>query len=203
LAFVGGGIFDRCPTREETSMLDRQVAWNLLCEWTESDALRRHALGVETAMRAMAQKYGQDAELWGLTGLLHDFDYERYPQAPDHPTKGGELLLASGYPEEMVTAILGHAEYTGVRRETLLAKSLFACDELTGFLFACAYVQPDKKIASVRPESAKKKLKDKSFARGVNREDILNGVQDLGLDLLEHITFVRDALAGKAEELGL
>lgn len=181
----------------------RGDAWALLCEWTQSEALRRHALGVEAAMRAMATKYAGDPDLWGITGLLHDFDYERYPQAPDHPTKGAEVLRASGYPEEMVTAILGHASYTGVARETPLARALFACDELTGFLFACAFVQPDKKMAAVRPESAKKKLKDKSFARGVNRDDIAQGVGDLGLDLLEHIAFVRDALAEKAEELGL
>jgi putative nucleotidyltransferase with HDIG domain len=184
-------------------MPSREEAWALLCEWTQSEALRRHALGVETAMRALAEKYGADADHWGLTGLLHDFDYERYPQAPDHPTKGIEVLRGLGYPEDMLTAILGHAEYTGVPRETPMAKALFACDELTGFLFACAYVQPDKRIASVKPESAKKKLKDKSFARGVNREDIVKGTEDLGLDLLAHITFVRDALAANAEELGL
>ena len=181
----------------------REGAWALLCEWTQSEALRRHALGVEAAMRAMAAKYAGDPDLWGITGLLHDFDYERYPQAPEHAAKGAEVLRSLGYPEEMVTAILGHASYTGVARETVLAKSLFACDELTGFLFACAYVQPDKKVAAVRPESAKKKLKDKSFARGVNRDDISQGVSDLGLDLLEHITFVRDALAARAEDLGL
>jgi putative nucleotidyltransferase with HDIG domain len=184
-------------------MPSREEAWTLLCEWTQSEALRRHALGVETAMRAMATKYGADEDHWGLTGLLHDFDYERYPQAPDHPTKGTEVLRGLGYPEDMLTAILGHAEYTGVPRETPMAKALFACDELTGFLFACAYVQPDKRIASVKPESAKKKLKDKSFARGVNREDIVRGTGDLGLDLLAHITFVRDALAANAEALGL
>jgi putative nucleotidyltransferase with HDIG domain len=184
-------------------MPSREEAWALLCEWTQSEALRRHALGVETAMRAMAEKCGADADQWGLTGLLHDFDYERYPQAPDHPTKGTEVLRGLGYPEDMLTAILGHAEYTGVPRETPMAKALFACDELTGFLFACAYVQPDRRIASVKPESAKKKLKDKSFARGVNREDIVKGTEDLGLDLLAHITFVRDALAANAEALGL
>ena len=184
-------------------MPSREEAWALLCEWTQSEALRRHALGVETAMRAMAAKYGADPDHWGLTGLLHDFDYERYPQAPDHPTKGTEVLRGLGYPEDMLTAILGHAEYTGVPRETPLAKALFACDELTGFLFACAYVQPDKKVASVKPESAKKKLKDKSFARGVNREDIVKGTEDLGLDLLAHITFVRDALAANGGALGL
>lgn len=181
----------------------REDAWKLLCEWTQSEALRRHALGVEAAMRAMAESGGQDVELYGLTGLLHDFDYERFPQAPDHPVKGSEVLRGLGYPEEMVVAILGHASYTGVPRETLLAKGLFACDELVGFLFACAYVQPDKKIASVKPESARKKLKDKSFARGVNRSDIMQGASELGVELDAHIRFVREALVSRADELGL
>lgn len=184
-------------------MPNRQEAWALLCEWTQSEALRKHALGVEAAMRAMAGKYGGDVEMWGLTGLLHDFDYERFPTVPEHATKGAEVLRERGYPEELVTAILGHASYTGVRREAVMAKALFACDELVGFLFACAYVQPDKKIASVKPESAKKKLKDKSFARGVNREEVIQGAQELGVDLLEHIAFVRGALAGSAGALGL
>jgi putative nucleotidyltransferase with HDIG domain len=184
-------------------MPNREDAWRLLCEWTQSEALRRHALGVETVMRALARRSGEDEELWGLTGLLHDFDYERYPQAPDHPTKGSEVLRGEGYPEVMIEAILGHADYTGVARVTPLAKALFASDELTGFLFACAYVQPDRRIASVKPESAKKKLKDKSFARGVNRDDIRKGAEEMGVDLLEHIIFVRDALAESAERLGL
>ncbi len=186
-----------------SSLPSREDAWKLLCEWTQSEALRRHALGVEAAMRAMAESSGQDIELYGLTGLLHDFDYERFPQAPDHPVKGSEVLRGLGYPEEMVTAILGHASYTGVPRETHLAKSLFACDELVGFLFACAYVQPDRKIASVKPESARKKLKDKSFARGVNRGDIIQGASELGAELDAHIRFVREALVSRAEELGL
>jgi putative nucleotidyltransferase with HDIG domain len=184
-------------------MPTRQEAWALLCEWTQSEALRKHALGVEAAMRAMAGKHGGDVEMWGLSGLLHDFDYERYPTVPEHATKGAEVLREKGYPEEVTTAILGHASYTGVRRESVMAKALFACDELVGFLFACAYVQPDKKIASVKPESAKKKLKDKSFARGVNREEVIQGAQELGVDLLEHIAFVRSALAGSADALGL
>lgn len=181
----------------------REEAWSLLCQWTASEALRRHALGVEVAMRAMARREGADEALWALTGLLHDFDYERYPEAPDHPTKGAEVLRGLGYPEEVVLAILGHAPYTGVPRETPLARALFACDELVGFLFACAYVQPDRKIAAVKPESAKKKLKDKSFARGVNREDIRLGCEEMGVDPLAHITFVRDALAAEADRLGL
>ncbi len=180
---------------------NREDSWNLLCEWTLSEALRKHALGVEAALRAMARAAGADEELYGQTGLLHDFDYERYPQIPDHPVKGAAVLRELGYPEEMVLAILGHAEHTETPRETHLAKSLFACDELTGFLFACAYVQPDRRIASVKPESAKKKLKDKSFARGVSREDILKGCEELGVDLLDHIRFVKGAL--EASPLGL
>jgi len=181
---------------------DREVAWRLLCEWTQSEALRRHALGVETALKAIARREGSDEALYGLTGLLHDFDYERYPEAPDHATKGAEVLRTLGYPEELVVAVLGHADYTGVPRTTHLAKALFACDELVGFLFACAYVQPDRKIASVRPERVVKKLRDKAFARGVNREDIVRGCEELGVELLPHITFVRDALAAEAESLG-
>lgn len=184
-------------------MPSREDAWALLCEWTQSEALRKHALGVEAAMRAMAAKYGGDAEAWGLAGLLHDFDYERYPTAPEHAAKGAEVLREKGYPEEMVLAVLAHASYTGVPRETPMAKALFACDELVGFLFACAYVQPDRKIASVKPESAKKKLKDKSFARGVNREEVVQGAQELGVELLEDIAFVRDALVQRADALGL
>lgn len=184
-------------------MPDREEAWKLLCEWTQSEALRRHALGVETAMRAMAEAQGQDADLWGLAGLLHDFDYERYPTVPEHATKGSEVLRERGYPEEVVRAILGHAPYTGVPRDSAMARALFGCDELVGFLFACAYVQPDRRIASVKAESAKKKLKDKSFARGVNREEVLQGARELGVDLLEHVAFVRDAMARNAGPLGL
>ncbi len=183
-------------------MTDREEAWELLSEWTKSEALRRHALGVETAMRALAAKYGGNREEWGITGLLHDFDYERFPEAPDHPMKGAEVLRGREYPEEMVQAVLGHASYTGVKRESTMAKALFACDELTGFLFACAYVQPDRKIASVKISSALKKLKSKSFARGVDRDDIRTGAEELGVELPEHIAFVRDALAADAERLG-
>ena len=183
------------PTRDE--------AWKLLCEWTQSEALRRHALAVEACMRAMARDRGADEELWGMTGLIHDFDYERFPQAPDHPVKGAEVLRGLGYPEELVRAALGHATYTAVPRDTEMARALFACDELAGFLFACAFVQPDRRIASVRPESVRKKLKDKGFARSVNREDIALGCQELGVDLLEHIAFCKAALETRAEELGL
>jgi predicted hydrolase (HD superfamily) len=154
-------------------------------------------------MRALAAARGADEERWGLAGLLHDFDYERYPQIPDHPLKGADVLRGLGYGEDIVRAVLGHASHTGVPRDSEMARALFACDELTGFLFACAYVQPDHKIASVKPESAKKKLKDKGFARSVSREDIALGGEELGVDLLEHIAFCKCALVEKAQDLGL
>jgi len=182
---------------------EREEAWKLLCEWTQSEPLRRHALGVEAALRAVARREGADEALYGLTGLLHDFDYERYPGAPDHASKGAEVLRALGYPEELVVAVLGHADYTGVPRTTHLAKALFACDELVGFLFACAYVQPDRKIGSVKPERSVKKLKDKAFARGVSRDDIARGCEELGVEILAHVSFLRDALAAEADRLGL
>lgn len=184
-------------------MLNRDDAWELLCEYTESDSLRRHALGVETAMRALAERFGEDADLWGITGLLHDFDYEKYPTAEEHPYRGVEIMRSRGYPEEMLTAILGHAEYTGVSRETLLAKSLFAVDELVGFIFAVTYVRPSKAVRDVSPKSVKKKLKQKSFAASVNRDDISNGIAELGVDPTEHFQFVIDALTRNADVLGL
>jgi len=184
-------------------MLDRQQAWELLCEYTHSPSLRKHALGVEAAMRAMSSKYGGDPDLWGITGLLHDFDYEKYPTATEHPYRGVELLWELGYPEELLTAIMGHAEYTGVARETFLAKSLFAVDELVGFIFAVTYVRPSKAIREVVPRSVRKKLKQKSFAASVSREDIARGIADLELDENEHYQFVIDALGTIAEELGL
>lgn len=184
-------------------MPTRSEAWNLLCEWIPSEGLRRHALGVEACMREMARARGGDEELWGMAGLLHDFDYERYPGPPDHASKGAEVLRGLGYPEELVRAVLGHADYTGVPRDTEMARALFACDELTGFLFACAYVQPDRRIASVRPESVRKKMKDKGFARAVSREDILRGCEELGVDLMEHIARCKGALESRASDLGL
>lgn len=168
----------------------RDEAWNLVCEWTASESLRKHMLAVEAAMRGQAKRANADAHLWGLTGLLHDFDYERFPDPPDHPLKGAEVLRAEGYPEEMVTAILGHADYSGVPREMPLARTLFAVDELSGFLIAVAYVRPDKSLASVEVASVKKKLKDKAFARAVSREDIARGAAELGLDLDTHIANV-------------
>ena len=169
----------------------RDEAWNLVCEWTASESLRRHMLAVEAAMRGQARRAtSTDEHLWGLTGLLHDFDYERFPDPPDHPQKGAEVLRALGYPEEMVTAILGHADYSGVPRETPLARALFAVDELSGFLIAVAQVRPDKSLASVEVASVKKKLKDKAFARAVSRDDIARGAAELGLDLDTHIANV-------------
>lgn len=183
------------PTREE--------ALSLLYEYTKSDSLRRHALGVEQVMRKMAEKYNGDLDEWGLTGLLHDFDYERYPTMEEHPYKGNEILKNNGYPDSICTAIMGHATYTGVPRETDMAKSLFSVDELTGFIFAVTYVRPSKSIFEVKPKSVKKKLKQKSFAASVLREDIYQSMEELNVDMTEHIQFVIDALKEKADELGL
>ncbi|MGA1861308.1 HDIG domain-containing protein [Deferribacter thermophilus] len=183
--------------------ISREEAYKLLTEYTKSDSLIKHALAVETAMRAYAEKFGEDVEKWGVVGLLHDFDYEKYPSENEHPYKGAEILKEKGYPEDIIEAILGHADYTGVERKTLMAKTLFAVDELSGFLLACAYVRPDKKIANVKVKSVKKKLKDKSFARGVNREDIYKGVEELGVDLDEHIAFLIEALSKNADILGV
>jgi putative nucleotidyltransferase with HDIG domain len=183
--------------------MTRQEAWDLMTEWTQNDALRRHMLGVEAAMRWYARKHGEDEESWAVTGLLHDFDYEKYPSAPDHPLKGAEVLRAKGCPEDIVRAILGHAAWGGVTRDTLMAKVLFAVDELVGFLFACAYVQPSKSIADVKVSSVKKKLKDKGFARAVNRDEIRQGMEELGANPDEHIGGVIEALKGAAPSLGL
>ena len=181
----------------------RKDAIELLHEYTKTDSLRRHALGVEQAMRKMAEKYHGDPNEWGITGLMHDFDYEMYQTMEEHPYKGNEILKSKGYPDSITQAIMGHATYTGVARETDMAKSLFAVDELTGFIFAVTYVRPSKSIFEVKPRSVKKKLKQKSFAASVVREDIFLSVDELGLDLTEHVQFVIDALSEKAEELGL
>ena len=182
---------------------DRSEAIKLLHEYTKTDSLRRHALGVEQAMRKMANKYDGDPDEWGLTGLMHDFDYEMYPTTEDHPYRGNEILVEKGYPESITNAIMGHATYTGVPRDTKMAKSLFSVDELTGFIFAVTYVRPSKSILEVKPKSVKKKLKQKSFAASVIREDIFQSIEELGVDLTEHIQFVIDALSEKAEKLGL
>jgi putative nucleotidyltransferase with HDIG domain len=189
-------------------MPNREDAWKLLCEYTASESLRKHALAVEACVRAYARKNGVDEELWGIAALLHDFDYERWPNAEHHPTQehpyeGSKILREHGYPEEMIRAILGHADYTNVARVSALDHTLFACDELAGFLTACALVKPSKKIAEVETASVKKKLKDKAFARGVNRQDVYKGAEELGVPLEEHISFCIEAMKGAAESLGL
>jgi putative nucleotidyltransferase with HDIG domain len=186
---------DRTPSRDE--------AWELLCRYTEKEGLRKHALAVEAAMRHYARLFGEDEELWGLTGLLHDFDYERWPDPENHPYRGNEILTAEDYPEVMRTAILGHAPYTGVPRETRLAKALYACDELAGFVVAVALIKPSKSLADVDLSSVKKRLKEKAFARGVHREDVYNGADEIGLPLDEHIENVITALRAASGRLGM
>ncbi|HLL77363.1 MAG TPA: HD domain-containing protein [Pyrinomonadaceae bacterium] len=184
----------------------REDAWNLLCEYTKGDSLRRHAVAVETAMRAAQARYGgpdDNSDEWALAGLLHDFDYEMFPGADEHPFKGANILCGRGYPDHIVRAILGHATYTGVPRDTMMARALFATDELCGFLVACALVRPDKSLDNLEVKSVRKKLKDKAFARTVNRDDIHQGVAELGVDLDEHIRFVIDALRPVQREIGL
>lgn len=180
----------------------REAAWNLLCEWTLSESLRKHARAVEYAMRSYARKYGADEETWGIVGMLHDFDYERYPDER-HPLLGSEELRAQGYSETVRRAILSHADYSGVKRESLLEHALFACDELCGFLTACALVRPDKSFDSLEVASVKKRMKDKAFARTVKREDLWGGAEELGLSFDEHCAFVIAALREIQEELGL
>ena len=181
----------------------RQIAWELLNEYIKNPNLIKHAIAVEAAMRAYAVKYGEDVETWGVVGLLHDFDYEKYPTAPDHANRGGEILREKGLDEVLVRAVMSHADYTGVPRDTRLARALFAVDELTGFITAVALVRPDKKIASVEPDSVKKKFKQKAFAAQVSREDMEKGAAELGVDLTEHIGFVLKAMQGIADQLGL
>jgi putative nucleotidyltransferase with HDIG domain len=186
----------------------REDAWNLLCEYTQNENLRKHALAVEACVRGYARRLSEDEDLWGLAGLLHDFDYERWPNeehspASGHPTEGSKILRERGYPEEVIQAILAHADYTGVPRRTGLDRILFACDELAGFLVACALVKPGKSLAEVEPPSVLKKLKDKAFARGVNRQDVLRGAEELGLPLEEHISRCLEAMGAIAPQLGL
>jgi putative nucleotidyltransferase with HDIG domain len=182
--------------------MDRQAAWELLCEYTKNENLRKHALAVEACIRAYARKFGEDEAKWGVVGLIHDFDYEVHPNAPDHPLKGSEILKEKGYPEEIRRAILGHADYTSVPRDTPLAKVLFASDELAGFITACSLVRPDK-LATLEAKSVRKRMKDKAFARAVSREDIIKGAEELGVPLDEHITFCIEAMRGIAGQLGL
>jgi putative nucleotidyltransferase with HDIG domain len=183
--------------------MTRDNAWCLLTEFTLSESLRKHALAVEACVRAYARKFGEDEELWGIVGLIHDFDYEKYPSLEDHPYKGNAILAERGWPEEVRRAIMSHAEYTGVSRDSKLEKTLFACDELAGFLTASALVKPNKSLAEVDVKSVRKKMKDKAFARSVNRDDIINGAAALGVELDEHIAFCIEAMKGIARELGL
>ena len=188
------------------SMPDRSESWELLCEYTKGDSLRKHALAVEAAMRACAPRYGgpdADIDEWGLCGMLHDFDYEMFPSADQHPFTGANILCGRGYPDHFIRAIMGHATYTGVPRDTAMARALFATDELCGFLVACALVRPSRSLDDLEVSSVKKKLKDKAFARTVNRDDIRLGVEELGVDLDEHIRFVIDALRPVQKEIGL
>jgi predicted hydrolase (HD superfamily) len=187
-------------------MPDRSAAWELLCEYTKGDSLRKHALAVEAAMRACAKSYGEpdaDEDEWGLVGLLHDFDYEMFPAPDQHPFTGANILCGRGFSDRIIRAIMGHATYTGVPRDTAMAQALFATDELCGFLVACTLVRPSKSLDDLEVSSVKKKLKDKAFARTVNREDIRQGVEELGVDLDEHIRFVIDALRPVQREIGL
>jgi putative nucleotidyltransferase with HDIG domain len=181
--------------------ISRESAWTLLCEWTQSDSLRRHALAVETAMRAYAPSFDGDVELWGLTGLVHDLDYERYPSARDgHPRFAVRELEARGYPPELVRAVASHADYLDVPRRTAMERALYAVDELSGFVLACAYVRPDR-LQGMTPKSVKKKLKQPSFAAAVNRDDLQRGASELGVDFDEHLSVVIGALAEREDEL--
>ena len=191
---------DAFPARAETLAL--------MHEYTASESLRKHMLAVEGAMRAYAQKFGEDEERWGTTGLIHDFDYERFPNnahspTDEHPSEGVRLLRSKGYPEDILQAILGHAHYTNTPRESKMAKTLFAVDELTGLITATALVRPTKSVHEVDAKSVRKKMKDKAFARGVNREDVVNGASELGVDLDEHISFVISSMQARSADLGL
>jgi putative nucleotidyltransferase with HDIG domain len=183
--------------------MNRGTAIEILYEYTKSEALRKHALAVESCMVAYAEKFKEDVEEWSVTGLLHDFDYEMYPNAPDHPLKGNEILKGKGVDEKILNAILGHASYTNVPRDTTLAKTLFACDELAGFITAVSYVRPNKTIDEVEAKSVLKKMKDKAFARNISREDIIKGAEELGIPLDEHVQFCIDAMKRNKELLGL
>lgn len=182
---------------------NRVVCWDILREYTKSEALIKHALAVETCVRAYAQKFNEDEAYWGNVALLHDFDYEMFPTAEEHPYKGSEILKEKGFDDEFRKAILSHADYTGVKRESLLEKALFACDELAGFITAVTYVRPSKTVDEVEVKSVKKKLKDKGFARAVNRDDIRKGSEELGVPLEEHIEFCIMAMRKNKEKLGL
>jgi putative nucleotidyltransferase with HDIG domain len=184
-------------------MLTREQAWDLLCEFTKTEGLRKHALAVETCVAAYARKFGEDEAKWRVTALLHDFDWEIHPQLPDHPIKGEPILAERGVEEEIRRAILAHAVHTGVPRVTPLEKTLFACDELAGFITAISYVKPKRSVFEVDVASVKKKMKDKAFARSVNRQEILQGAEELGVSLEDHAAFCIQAMQDRAAELGL
>ena len=193
---------------DSTALPSRSDTLALMREYTASESLRKHMLSVEAAMRAYAGKFGGDEERWGTTGLIHDFDYERFPNnahspTEEHPSEGVRILRAKGYPEDVLQAILGHAQYTNAPRESPMAKTLFAVDELTGLITATALVRPTKSVHEVDAKSVRKKMKDKAFARGVSREDVINGAQELGVDLDEHINFVIAAMQARSADLGL
>ena len=183
--------------------MTRDEAWTLLNEYTKGEGLIKHALSVEAAMRAYARQFGADEEMWGVTGLLHDFDYERWPDPPDHPLKGSEILRAKGCPEEIVRAIQSHAKYLNVSRDSPMEKALFAVDELAGMITATTLVQPSRSLSDVKADSVLRKMKSKGFARSVNREDIVEGARNLGVDIEAHIAFVTEAMRGVAPQLGL
>jgi putative nucleotidyltransferase with HDIG domain len=183
--------------------MDRTQAWELLCQYTKSDSLRRHALAVEACVAAYARSLAEDENKWSVTALLHDFDYEIHPTLPDHPMKGEPILAGHGVDEEIRRAILSHADFSGVPRVSKLEKTLFACDELAGFLTACSYVKPSRSIFEVDVKSVRKKLKDKAFARSVSRDDIVNGALELGVDLDDHIGVCIEAMKARAEDIGV
>ena len=184
-------------------MIDRAGAWELLCEFTQSESLRKHALAVEACVAAYARQFREDEQKWSVTALLHDFDWEIHPQAPDHPMKGEAILAARGVPEEIRRAILSHANYSGVPRVSTLEKTLYACDELAGFITAISYVKPHRSVFEVDLSSVKRKMKDRAFARSVNRQDIVEGADGLGVPLDDHIDFCIKSMQAKAEELGI
>ena len=185
------------------SNLTREAAWQLLTEYTQNDNLRKHALAVEAAVRFYARRFGEDEEAWSAVALLHDFDYERYPTLEDHPFRGAEILREKGYPEWVIRAVLSHADHTGVARESRLEHTLFACDEMAGFVTAASLVRPSKSVLDLEASSVVKRMKDKAFARAVSREDLKKGAEELGLPLNEHISNVIAGMREKADELGL
>ena len=193
---------DGQASRNENAV-DREEAWRIVCEFVQSDSLRRHMLAVEACVTAYAREFGEDEATWSITALLHDFDWEIHPTAPDHPAKGEPILAARGVPEEVRRAILSHADYSGMPRLSRLEKTLYACDELAGFLTACSYVKPSRSIHEVETAGVRKKLKDKAFARAINREDIVRGAEEMNLDLNQHIEFCIRAMQARAAELGL